>query len=60
MQSNARKTGWTIQSLLIEHTELDKTPARLASEHVLKHCRVSSGGVQSGSDERDGAGAAKQ
>jgi hypothetical protein len=33
MQSNARKIGRTIESLLIKHTKLDKTAARLASEH---------------------------
>jgi hypothetical protein len=33
VEADAGITGWTIQSLLIEHTKLDKTPARLASEH---------------------------
>jgi hypothetical protein len=34
MQSHTRKGGGTIKSLLIEHTKLDKTAARLASEHA--------------------------
>jgi hypothetical protein len=30
MQANAGKTGGTIESLLIKHAKLDKTPAELA------------------------------
>ena len=43
VQADAGKTGGAIERLLIEHARLDKTRARLASEHQLSSDRVKCG-----------------